>query len=165
MYQIVSLASFILLTTGCQSSDSAPVTKELTSHVNTRKEPAPADTTAPVVTLPPYTGLIYEKKEILSAAPGTKSVLFNGKGSRLYAMNLEGMSIYEFDQATRKVMHEFKFAPTRGTGWDYTKEKAIPSYEEKPVEACLSHDDKWLWVSLHNAEGIVPIRVDDPLAK
>lgn len=164
MYQIVSLASFILLTTGCQSSDSAPVTKELTSHVNTRKEPAPADTTAPVATLPPYTGLIYEKKEILSAAPGTKSVLFNGKGSRLYAMNLEGMSIYEFDQATRKVMHEFKFAPTRGTGWDYTKEKAIPSYEEKPVEACLSHDDKWLWVSLHNAEGIVPIRVDDPLA-
>src|SRR6185295_15703057 len=26
--------------------------------------------------------------------------------------------------------------------------------------ACLSHDDKILWVSLHNAEGIVPIWID-----
>src|SRR5690606_30258981 len=28
------------------------------------------------------------------------------------------------------------------------------------VEACLSHDDKILWVSLHNAKGIVPIWLD-----
>jgi hypothetical protein len=38
--------------------------------------------------------------------------------------------------------------------------KPIASYQEKPVEACLSHNDKILWVSLHNAEGIVPIRID-----
>lgn len=165
MYQIVSFASFILLATACQSPGSAPPQKELTSDLRIEKKSPATDTTAPEpAAMPPYSGLIYEKKEILSAAPGTKSVLFNAKGSRLYAMNLEGMSIYEFDQATRKVTHEFKFAPTRGTGWDYVKEKPIPSYEEKPVEACLSHDDKWLWVSLHNAEGIVPIRVDDPLA-
>jgi len=75
-------------------------------------------------------------------------------------MNLEGMSIYEFDQATRKVVKEFKFKRTKGMGWDYEKDKPISSYQEKPVEACLSHNDKFLWVSLHNAEGIVPIRVD-----
>ena len=45
-------------------------------------------------------------------------------------------------------------------GWDYETGKPIPSYAEKPVEACLSHDDKILWVSLHNAAGIVPIRID-----
>lgn len=110
--------------------------------------------------LPPYSNLEYEKVELLAAAPGTKSVLFNSVGSKLYAMNLEGMSIYEFDQATRKVIKEFKFKPTKGIGWDYVNEKPINSFQEKPVEACLSHDDKILWVSLHNAEGIVPIRVD-----
>jgi DNA-binding beta-propeller fold protein YncE len=108
----------------------------------------------------PYSSLQYDKVERLNAAPGTKSVLFNSDGSKLYAMNLEGMSIYEFEQASRKVVREFKFKPTKGTGWDYQTDKPIPSYQEKPVEACLSHDDKILWVSLHNAEGIVPIRID-----
>jgi YVTN family beta-propeller protein len=116
--------------------------------------------TVPSITTDPYSFIEYEKKELLNAAPGTKSVLFNRDGSKLYAMNLEGMSVYEFDQATRQVVKEFKFKPTKGTGWDYEKDKPIPSYEEKPVEACLSHDDKLLWVSLHNAEGIVPIRLD-----
>lgn len=127
---------------------------------------ASADTVVPITqqdTMPapfPYANLVYRKVELLGAAPGTKSVLFNSDGSKLYAMNLEGMSIYEFEQASREVIREFKFKPTKGTGWDYEKDKPIPSYQEKPVEACLSHDDKILWVSLHNAEGIVPIRVD-----
>ena len=46
-----------------------------------------------------YQDLQYEKREVLVAAPGTKSVIFNSAGSKLYAMNLEGMSLYEFDQA------------------------------------------------------------------
>ncbi|MBL7740105.1 MAG: YncE family protein [Chitinophagaceae bacterium] len=125
---------------------------------------AGADTViAPTITdsLPkPYSHLEYSKTELLHAAPGTKSVLFNTNGSRLYAMNLEGMSVYEFDQPSRKVIREFKFKPTKGTGWNYVTDKPIPSYQEKPVEACFSHDDKILWVSLHNAEGIVPIWVD-----
>lgn len=118
------------------------------------------DTIPATPALPPYSSLRYTKTEVVKAAPGTKSVLFNSAGSQLFAMNLEGMSIYQFDRRSRTVTREFKFKPTRGTGWDYETDKPIPSYEEKPVEACLSHDDKWLWVSLHNAEGIVPIRVD-----
>jgi len=117
------------------------------------------DTIVPA-TLSPYSDIIYSKTELLKAAPGTKSVLFNSNGYKLYAMNLEGMSVYEFDQPSRKVIREFKFKPTPGKGWDYENDKEISSYEEKPVEACLSHDDKILWVSLHNAAGIVPIRVD-----
>ena len=107
-----------------------------------------------------YSDIEYSQAELLRAAPGTKSVLFNSSGSKLYAMNLEGMSVYEFNQATRKIQREFKFKPTKGTGWDYEKDKPISSYEEKPVEACFTHDDKVLWVSLHNAEGIVPLPID-----
>src|SRR5215813_11767675 len=63
-------------------------------------------------TLRPYSTIIFEKKQILNSAPGTKSVLFNSSGSRLYAMNLEGMSVYEFDRAARKVVRVFKFRAT-----------------------------------------------------
>ena len=81
------------------------------------KNRRPDDTIIPAP-LKAYSTIEYDKKELLHAAPGTKSVLFNNNGSKLYAMNLEGMSIYEFDQATRKVIKEFKFKPTKGTGWD-----------------------------------------------
>jgi hypothetical protein len=145
---------------GCQSSATTErmvPPPPLVAHADTVAA-SPQDSSAPVFR--PYSSLEFSKVELLKAAPGTKSVLFNTTGSMLYAMNLEGMSIYEFDQPTRKVVREFKFKPTKGTGWDYVKDKPIPSYEEKPVEACLSHDDKILWVSLHNAEGIVPLRID-----
>lgn len=145
---------------GCQSSATSerPVPPPvLVAKADTILPVSVTDSSAPAK---PYSSLEYSKVELLRAAPGTKSVLFNTTGSMLYAMNLEGMSIYEFDQPTRKVIREFKFKPTKGTGWDYVKDKPIPSYEEKPVEACLSHDDKILWVSLHNAEGIVPVRID-----
>lgn len=111
--------------------------------------------------LKPYHNLIATGTEVLKSAPGTKSVLFNAAGTRLYALNLEGMSVYEFDQVSRKVLREFKFKPTRGTGWDYDTDKPIPSFQEKPVEAGFSHDGDILWVSLHNAEGIVPVFVND----
>ena len=140
---------------GCQESVTTALYK--TDTLSLPKTP-------PVIvkdTLPGrYDDIEYSKTELLRAAPGTKSVLFNSSGSKLYAMNLEGMSVYEFNQATRKIIREFKFKPTKGTGWDYENDKPISSYQEKPVEACFTHDDKLLWVSLHNAEGIVPLPVD-----
>lgn len=165
MQIVFSLLSLYLLSTGCQSSAGTDKRIDYTQtdtivKTATKKDTLiHTDTIVPYV-LAPYNDIVYEKTELLKAAPGTKSVLFNSTGSKLYAMNLEGMSVFEFDQASRKINKEFKFKPTKGMGWDYTKDKAIPSYEEKPVEACLSHHDKILWVSLHNAEGIVPIRVD-----
>jgi hypothetical protein len=112
----------------------------------------------------PYTKLIFQKTEHIKAAPGTKSVLFNKTGQKLYAMNLEGMSIYEFQQSSRQIEREFKFKPTEGKGWDYETNKPMPSFEEKPVEACLSHDDRFLWVSLHNASSIVPIPTESVIS-
>ncbi|MEO5947242.1 MAG: YncE family protein [Chitinophagaceae bacterium] len=151
------LLSLFYIITGCQNSGST----ELSGKDSMAKKLIVIDTTPVIPPQKPYTGLEYEKKETLAAAGGTKSVIFNSKGSKLYAMNLEGMSVYEFDQPTRKLTKEFKFTPTRGMGWDYNKSRPINSFQEKPVEACFSHEDEILWVSLHNAEGIVPIWVND----
>mgnify|MGYP000082182602 CR=1 FL=1 len=107
-----------------------------------------------------YNNIIFEKTEKISASWGTKSVIFNTNGSKLYAMNLEGMSILEYNQATKKITREFKFTPTKGIGWDYATHTAVPSFQEKPVEACLSNNDKILWVSLNNGGGIVPFKLD-----
>ena len=141
-------------------SDSSNASKLFPLSENKAPEAEQTDENEEAERKKDYEDLEYSGVEILRAAPGTKSVLFNKSGTRLYAMNLEGMSIYEFESATKKVIREFRFKRTKGTGWDYEKDKPIPSFQEKPVEACLSHDDKILWVSLHNAEGIVPIRVD-----
>jgi sugar lactone lactonase YvrE len=102
-------------------------------------------------------GLAYRSVTKIKAGAGTKSVLFNARMNRLYALNLEGLSIYEYAQSDKKLARIFKFKGTPGTGWDYDTDKPIKSLEEKPVEACFSSGDSVLWVSLHNAEGIVPI--------
>ena len=156
MQTILKYTAILSFTVSCQNSGSTEPMKADTLASATIRDTVPAPPPPK-----PYTDIEYLKKELVSAAPGTKSVLFNAAGTKLYAMNLEGMSVYEFDQATRKVTREFKFTPTRGMGWDYNKSRPIASFQEKPVEACLSHDDQILWVSLHNAEGIVPIWLND----
>lgn len=161
MQLVLYCLAFLCVGNACQEAPAKqPAVTPPVTLVASQSMQQPRDTVPSPSGTRLYNDLVFEKTELLAAAPGTKSVLFNSTGSKLYAMNLEGMSIYEFDQPSRKVLREFKFKPTKGTGWDYAKEKPIPSYQEKPVEACLSHDDKLLWVSLHNAEGIVPIRVD-----
>ncbi|MEO6613287.1 MAG: YncE family protein [Chitinophagaceae bacterium] len=158
MQILLSIFALFLVTYGCQNSESAPrlpAESELVNSATLVKD------TLPLAPVPKsYSKITYKDKEVLIAAGGTKSVLFNAMGTKLYAMNLEGMSVYEFDQATRKISREFKFTPTRGMGWDYNKSRPIASFQEKPVEACFSHGDKILWVSLHNAEGIVPIWIE-----
>lgn len=156
MQAFIKYTAILTIAVSCQNSGSTEP-----AETDTLKSITVKDTVPPVPVLKPYSGLEYQKKEVVAAAPGTKSVIFNAAGNKLYAMNLEGMSVYEFDQASRKVVREFKFTPTRGMGWDYNKSRPIASFQEKPVEACLSHDDQILWVSLHNAEGIVPIWLND----
>jgi len=155
MQSILKYTIIVFFAASCQNSGSTEPAGRDTPAVNVQKD------TVIVPQPKPYSQLEFLKKETVAAAPGTKSVIFNSAGSKLYAMNLEGMSVYEFDQATRKVTREFKFTPTRGMGWDYNRSRPIVSFQEKPVEACLSHNDEILWISLHNAEGIVPIWVND----
>ena len=103
MQALLSFITLFFLATGCQSSGST-VQADNDSLVNIEVKD-----TLPVAPIPrPYSTIEYEKKELITAAGGTKSVLFNSSGTKLYAMNLEGMSVYEFDQASRKLTREFK---------------------------------------------------------
>jgi len=166
MREIFSTTVLIFLF-GCHYPESRIISPSVTEKKDSLPQKELAELLIPdqdsrVVNVSPphYSNIIFDKKETLNSAPGTKSVLFNASGTKLYAMNLEGMSVYEFDQPTRKILREFKFRPTKGMGWDYEGDTAIASYEEKPVEACFSNNDKILWVSLHNAGGVIPILVD-----
>ena len=165
MRELFSITVLIFLF-GCRYPESRIISDNIAENKDSLAQKKLAqlfisDKNAPPVNVSPtYSNIIFEKKESLNSAPGTKSVLFNTSGTKLYAMNLEGMSVYEFDQSTRQILREFRFRPTKGMGWDYDGDTAIASYEEKPVEACFSNNDKILWVSLHNAGGVIPIMVD-----
>lgn len=123
------------------------------------KEKSVKDSTPNIVNSSIYSNLIFSGEQTIKASGGTKSVLFNSAGTKLYAMNLEGLSVYEFNQSTKKLYRSFQFKPTKGTGWDYQTKKSTVSWQEKPVEACFSNNDSILWVSLHNANGVVPIKL------
>src|SRR5688572_23831560 len=75
---------------------SSPISNKTNTGARTNGDPISAPPS-----LKPYAKLVFLKTEHILAAPGTKSVLFNKTGEKLYAMNLEGMSIYEFNQASR----------------------------------------------------------------
>lgn len=85
---------------------------------------------------------------------GVKALLFNQEQTKIYSANLEGMSVYEFDRSSRKIQRKLKFIPNPGKGFNYTTKQWFDSYQEKPVELCLTHG-RYLWISLHNAEGVV----------
>ena len=65
-----------------------------------------------------------EGTETVNATYGVKSVLISPYGSRVYSMNLEGMSVYEFDRKSRKLLRKLAFIPTKGTGFDYDKKSS-----------------------------------------
>ena len=58
------------------------------------------------------------KTETIKTALGVKSVLVSPDGSKVFSINLEGMSVYEFDRASRKILRKLEFIPHPGTGFD-----------------------------------------------
>jgi len=110
-------------------------------------------------------GLQLLQTQTLHSSVGIKSIFFNSDGTKLYALNLEGMHIDEFSQTTKKILRRISFKPTKSPGLDYESNRIIPSFAEKPVEACFSHSGKILWVSLHNAGGITPVILDSTILK
>ncbi len=94
-------------------------------------------------------------KTVSSTCWSVKSVIANNDNSRIYTANLEAMTVYEFDTATRKVIRKLVFVSHPGKGYNYQKKVWFDSHQEKPVEQCISHDGRFLWISLHNAGGVV----------
>jgi YVTN family beta-propeller protein len=95
------------------------------------------------------------KTEIIKTGMGVKSVELSPDGSRVYSMNLEECSVFEFNRESRKIQRKIVFVQHRGRGFNYKKRVWISSYQEKPVEAHFTHGGRYLWISLHNAGGIV----------
>lgn len=102
----------------------------------------------------PYT-LQLIKTETVKTGMGVKSVEMSPDGSRVYSMNLEECSVFEFNRKSRKIQRRIVFVRHRGRGFNYKKRVWIRSYQEKPVEAHFTHNGRYLWISLHNAGGIV----------
>lgn len=94
-------------------------------------------------------------QQTLKAGAGVKSVLIDPQNRSLYSFNLEGMSVYEYDLTTQSQTRQLRFEPTAGKGFDYTQRVWYQTYQEKPVEGCFTHNGRYLWISLHNAEGVV----------
>lgn len=148
---------FYLLLTFLFSSCQNAVSSTNNTKPNDTVVEAPAPIIPNVYSDTTNYSLTYQSVAKLPAGEGTKSVIFSADMTRLYALNLEGLSVYEYSQRDKKLLRIFKFKATPGTGWDYETDKPIKSLQEKPVEACMSAGDSVLWVSLHNAEGIVPL--------
>jgi 6-phosphogluconolactonase (cycloisomerase 2 family) len=102
---------------------------------------------------PAYLRLL--RTENLVTGQGAKSVVMDPYSKFVYCMNLEDMSVFEFERQSRQQHRALFFLKTPAKGFDYSRKKWFNSYEEKPVEACFSHDGRYLWVSLHNAGGVV----------
>lgn len=148
---LFSLLPFLLCS--CNNTASPSSMGQTKDSIQVPVEPKPAAVNADTSVY----SLTYASEAKLPAGEGTKSVIFNAAMTRLYALNLEGLSVYEYNRADKKLIRIFKFKATPGTGWDYETDKPIKSLQEKPVEACMGGGDSILWVSLHNAEGIVPL--------
>lgn len=108
-----------------------------------------------LITSPALADIELAGVETLEVGSGVKSILIHPDGKRAYSINLEGMSVYEIDRQSRGILRKLSFVPHRGEGYNYKTKEVIQSYAEKPVEAHFTHNGRYLWVSLHNAEGIV----------
>ncbi len=100
-------------------------------------------------------GVQLKETKKISTGRSPKSILFDKSHTFVYSLNLEGMSVTEFNRATKTVTRTLKFFPNQAKGYNYEKNTWYNSIAEKPVEGCISHDGKYLWISLHNAGGVV----------
>jgi DNA-binding beta-propeller fold protein YncE len=91
-----------------------------------------------------------------------KSAIYSKDGSKFYINSLEGYTTAVFDAKTLKklkeIRHEFtaadgklfKDAETTVFGYQFKQQKDNYNvFSGKPVEGCLSHDGKFLWVTYY----------------
>lgn len=97
-------------------------------------------------------------REVLSP----KSVIFSEDGKKFYVNSLEGCTTLAYDSRTLEklatIRHRFGpqdshlFANGESTAFDYKFPEGIAQpniFEGKPVESCLSHGGRYLWVTYY----------------
>ena len=96
------------------------------------------------------------------AVNSPKSVTYSKDGSKFYVNSLEGYTTIVFDSKTleklKEIRHEFNesnnslFKDNVNTAFDYKFKQERKEYNHflgKPVESCLSHNGKYLWVTYY----------------
>ncbi|WP_044203695.1 YncE family protein [Flammeovirga sp. OC4] len=102
----------------------------------------------------------YDSLELISSTRfpvdlAPKSLIHTQDNSKVYVLCLEALSVIEIDTKTKKRIRTLNFKPSAGMGFDYKTRKWVKSIQEKPVEGLLTHNDQYLWISLHNADGVI----------
>jgi len=103
---------------------------------------------------------VYER-----AINSPKSVTYSKDGSKFYVNSLEGYTTIVFDSKSLKklkeIRHEFNaennylFKDNENSVFDYKFKQTKSEYNHflgKPVESCLSHDGKYLWVTYYRRD-------------
>lgn len=100
-----------------------------------------------------------------TAVSSPKSVLFSLDGKKYYVNSLEGYKTVVYDTRTHKKLKEIKHVFTasnnslikgnEATVFNYLqseKEEFPNHFKGKPVESCLSHNGKFLWVTYYRRD-------------
>ncbi|KXX68768.1 YncE family protein [Flammeovirga sp. SJP92] len=112
-------------------------------------------TPSPLVHQKEYDSLVLVSSKRFPVDLAPKSIVSTKDNSKVYVLCLEALSVIEIDTKTRERIRTLKFKPSAGMGFDYKTRKWVKSIQEKPVEGLLTHNDRYLWISLHNADGVV----------
>lgn len=94
-----------------------------------------------------------------------KSITYSKDGSKFYVNSLEGYTTIVFNSKSLKkvkeIRHEFNasnnklFKDNENSVFDYKFKQTKAEYNNflgKPVESCLSHDGKYLWVTYYRRD-------------
>jgi DNA-binding beta-propeller fold protein YncE len=94
-----------------------------------------------------------------------KSVIFSSDGMKYYVNSLEGYTTHVFETQTHKKLSDIKhkfdaddkklFLNNEYTVFDYEQKEGQENYNHfsgKPVESCLSHNGKYLWVTYYRRD-------------
>lgn len=94
-----------------------------------------------------------------------KSAIFSKDGSKFYVQSLEGYTTVVYATETLEklkeikhvfdVSHEALFKDNENTIFEYPYKQTRSNYNHfmgKPVESCLSHDGKYLWVTYYRRD-------------
>lgn len=94
-----------------------------------------------------------------------KSAIYSKDGSKFYINSLEGYTTTVYDSKTlekkKDIFHSFKdsnqflFKNGETTAFDYPfkqERENLNHFKGKPVESCLSHDGKYLWVTYYRRD-------------
>lgn len=146
-------AGLVLFFAACQSDAPPPPPVAIKDTVQTPPPPKKI----PVY----YSKIQAATKLVLPAGAMPKSLVMRPNNSHVYSMNLEGMNVYEYDRAGKKISRILEFERTPARGFDYKEKKWIDSHQEKPVEANFSHGGRYLWVSWHNGDGVIVWDLED----